>query len=39
MRIKSFFEDLWLGFAIVGAMAGALFPFAVMFYLVWWLLS
>lgn len=39
MTIKQFFADLWLCFAILGAIAGGLFPFYLIFEVLVWLLS
>ena len=39
MTVKGFFEDLWLAFMVVGAVAGALFPLYLIFEIVVWLLK
>jgi hypothetical protein len=39
MTVRGFFEDVWLAFMAIGAVAGALFPFYLIFEIVLWLLK
>lgn len=39
MTIKGFLEDLFLGFMVLGAIVGALFPFYLIFEIIVWLLK
>jgi hypothetical protein len=39
MTIKQFFADVWLCFAVLGAIVGGLVPFYLLFELIVWLLK
>ena len=39
MTIKTFLADMWMCFAVLGAIVGGLFPFYLMFEIVLWLLK
>jgi hypothetical protein len=39
MTVKTFLADVWLCFAVLGALVGALVPFYLLFELIVWLLK